>query len=195
MNSKTRNVLLVGVGGQGTILAGKVLTEGLLSFGYDVKMSEIHGMAQRGGSVSTHVRYGTKVHSPVICRGEADVVVAFEKMEALRWLPFLSSGGRLIVNDHEIFPMPVILGQAEYPREIEKNLSAAAPGTLVVEAAKTAEELGNPRVMNMVLLGVVVKSLGLDGRDWGGTLRACVPHGAADVNERAFAAGMNLLRQ
>lgn len=195
MNSKTRNVLLVGVGGQGTILASKVLTEGLLSFGYDVKMSEIHGMAQRGGSVSTHVRYGTKVYSPVICRGEADVVVAFEKMEALRWLPFLSPGGRLIVNNHEIFPMPVILGQAEYPREIEKNLSAAAPGTLVVEAAKTAEELGNPRVMNMVLLGAVVKSLRLDGRDWGGTLRACVPHGAADVNERAFAAGMKLFGQ
>ncbi|MDD3514782.1 MAG: indolepyruvate oxidoreductase subunit beta [Aminobacteriaceae bacterium] len=193
MNTKTTNVLLVGVGGQGTILASKVLTEGLLSFGYDVKMSEIHGMAQRGGSVSTHVRYGEKVYSPVICRGEADVVVAFEKMEALRWLPYLSAGGRLIVNNHEIFPMPVILGQAEYPRDIEKNLSASAPGTLVVEAAKTAEELGNPRVMNMVLLGAVVKTLGLDGRDWGGTLRSCVPPGAVEINERAFAAGKTLL--
>jgi len=193
MNTKTINVLLVGVGGQGTILASRVLTEGLLSFGYDVKMSEIHGMAQRGGSVSTHVRFGEKVHSPVISRGEADVVVAFEKMEALRWLPYLSAGGRLIVNNHEIFPMPVILGQAEYPREIEKTLSAAAPGILLVEAAKTAEELGNPKVMNMVLLGAVVRTLRLDCRDWGGTLRACVPLPAAEVNERAFAAGMNLL--
>ncbi|MDK2958482.1 MAG: indolepyruvate ferredoxin oxidoreductase, beta subunit [Synergistaceae bacterium] len=193
MNAKTRNVLLVGVGGQGTILAGRVLAEGLLSFGYDVKMSEIHGMAQRGGSVSTHVRYGTKVYSPVICRGEADVVAAFEKMEALRRLPYLSPGGRLIVNNHEIFPMPVILGEAEYPREIEKTLSAVAPGTFVVEATKTAEDLGNTKVMNMVLLGAVVKSLGLDGMDWSGTFRACVPPSTVEVNERAFAAGMNLL--
>lgn len=192
MNKSVKNVLLVGVGGQGTILASKVLSEGLLALGFDVKMSEIHGMAQRGGSVSTHVRYGAKVFSPVMCTGEADVIVAFEKMEALRWLPYLSPSGMLIVNDHEIYPMPVILGLAEYPAALEKKLAVAAPRMLLIEAAKTAAELGNPRVMNVVLLGAAVKSLGLSNDGWSKTLRVCVPPHALDVNERAFQAGLNL---
>ncbi len=185
-------MLLVGVGGQGTILASKLLSEGLLALGYDVKMSEIHGMAQRGGSVSTHVRYGARVYSPVMGPGEADVLVAFEKMEALRWLPYLSSEGTLIVNNHEIYPMPVILGQAEYPELLEQHLAAAAPRMLLVEAAKAAAELGNPKVMNVVLLGAVVKSLGLADTEWSATLRACVPPYALEVNERAFRTGLNL---
>lgn len=192
MNNKTTSVLLVGVGGQGTILASKVLSEGLLAFGYDVKMSEIHGMAQRGGAVSTHVRFGQRVFSPVISKGEADLLVAFEKMEALRWLQYLSPGGKLIVNNHEIFPMPVILGQTEYPSRLEESLSKLVPGALVVEGTKTAEDLGNPRVMNMVLLGAAAKSLGLEGRDWRATLTAWVPSRVLEVNEKAFAAGMNL---
>lgn len=192
MNSKGKNVLLVGVGGQGTILASRVLSEGLLAFGYDVKMSEIHGMAQRGGSVSTHVRYGEKVFSPVISKGEADILVAFEKMEALRWLPYIAPDGMLIVNNHEIFPMPVILGQAEYPSQLEKTLSEAVPRCVVIEAAKEAKEIGDPRVMNMVLLGAVVKKLGLDEMSWEETLKACVPSAAFQVNVLAFEKGMNL---
>lgn len=195
MNKNGKNVLLVGVGGQGTILASKVLSEGLLAFGFDVKMSEIHGMAQRGGSVSTHVRYGEKVYSPVICKGEADVLVAFEKMEALRWLPYLAPDGILVVNNHEIFPMPVILGQAEYPIELEKVLGDAAPRVLIVEAAKMADDLGNPKVMNMVLLGTVVKSIGLHEMSWSETIKACVPPFALEVNKRAFAAGMGPMKQ
>lgn len=192
MNKSGKNVLLVGVGGQGTILASKLLSEGLLALGYDVKMSEIHGMAQRGGSVSTHVRYGARVYSPVMGAGEADVLVAFEKMEALRWLPYLSPEGMLIVNNHEIYPMPVILGQAEYPEMLEKNLVTAAPRMLLVDAAKAAAELGNPKVMNVVLLGAVVKSLGLADAEWSATLRACVPPYALEINERAFRKGLNL---
>lgn len=192
MNNNGKNVLLVGVGGQGTILASKLLSEGLLALGYDVKMSEIHGMAQRGGSVSTHVRYGAKVYSPVMGTGEADVLVAFEKMEALRWLSYLSSDGVLIVNNHEIYPMPVILGQAVYPQVLEKKLAEAAPRMLLVEAAKAAAELGNPKVMNVVLLGAVVKSLGLADAEWSTTLRACVPPHALEINERAFRTGLNL---
>lgn len=192
MNKNGKNVLLVGVGGQGTILASKLLSEGLLALGYDVKMSEIHGMAQRGGSVSTHVRYGARVYSPVISAGEADVLVAFEKMEALRWLSYLSPEGMLIVNNHEIYPMPVILGQAEYPEMLEKELAAAAPRMLLVEAAKVAAELDNPKVMNVVLLGALVKSLGLADAEWSATLRAYVPPYALEINERAFRKGLNL---
>ncbi|MGI6791180.1 indolepyruvate oxidoreductase subunit beta [Aminivibrio sp.] len=192
MTREGKNVLLVGVGGQGTILASKVLSEGLLSFGYDVKMSEIHGMAQRGGSVSTHVRYGERVFSPVISKGEVDILVAFEKMEALRWLPYISGDGMLIVNNQEIFPMPVILGQAEYPFQLEKTLSEAVSRCVVIEAAKEAEEIGDPRVMNMVLLGAVVKKLGLDEMSWEETLRTCVPQAAFQPNLLAFEKGMKL---
>lgn len=195
MTREGKNVLLVGVGGQGTILASKVLSEGLLSFGYDVKMSEIHGMAQRGGSVSTHVRYGERVFSPVISKGEVDILVAFEKMEALRWLPYISGDGMLIVNNQEIFPMPVILGQAEYPFQLEKTLSEAVSRCVVIEAAKEAEEIGDPRVMNMVLLGAVVKKLGLDEMSWEETLRTCVPPAAFQSNLLAFEKGMKLAEQ
>ncbi|HRV98008.1 MAG TPA: indolepyruvate oxidoreductase subunit beta [Aminobacteriaceae bacterium] len=193
MNKNGKNVLLVGVGGQGTILASKLLSEGLLALGYDVKMSEIHGMAQRGGSVSTHVRYGARVYSPVISAGEADVLVAFEKMEALRWLSYLSPEGMLIVNNHEIYPMPVILGMSEYPARLEETLAEAATRMLLIEAADEAAALGNPRVSNVVLLGAVVKSLGLEDPCWAETLRSCVPPHALQVNERAFRKGLSLV--
>jgi len=192
MDKRAINVLLVGVGGQGTILASKVLSEGLLALGFDVKMSEIHGMAQRGGSVSTHVRYGRNVRSPVLCRGEADLLVGFEKMEALRWISYLSSEGMLIVNNQEIHPMPVILGQAEYPSELEHILSNAVSRVLVVEAAKVARKLGNPKTTNMVLLGTVINALGLADDRWIETIRACVPRNALEVNQRAFFAGLEL---
>ena len=192
MDSITRNVLLVGVGGQGTILAGRVLSEGFLAAGFDVKMSEIHGMAQRGGSVSTHVRFGEQVYSPVICRGEADLLVAFEKLEAVRWLPWLAPAGKLLVNDWEIPPLPVMLGLMKYPEAVETALAPVVPELRVVQASRIAENMGNPRGMNMILLGAAVKILGLEDGPWPETLRSCLPADALPMNEKAFLKGMSL---
>ncbi|MBR2389218.1 MAG: indolepyruvate oxidoreductase subunit beta, partial [Mogibacterium sp.] len=159
--SEVKNILLVGVGGQGTILASKILTSGLIKAGYDVKMSEIHGMSQRGGSVSTQVRYGDKVYSPIVGKGSADVIVAFEEMEALRWLDHLKIGGKMVINDYRIQPVPVNLGVAEYPEGIIDHLKEKCE-VLSFKAAEVATELGNPKAMNIVLLGALVKAMGLD---------------------------------
>ena len=161
--SEVKNILLVGVGGQGTILASKILTSGLIKAGYDVKMSEIHGMSQRGGSVSTQVRYGDKVYSPIVGKGSADVIVAFEEMEALRWLDHLKIGGKMVINDYRIQPVPVNLGVAEYPEGIIDHLKEKCE-VLSFKAAEVATELGNPKAMNIVLLGALVKAMGLDDR-------------------------------
>ena len=148
----TKSVLLVGVGGQGTILVSKLLTAGLVKAGFDVKMSEIHGMSQRGGSVSTHVRYGEKVYSPVIEEGEADLLISFEKMEAIRWLKFLKPEGHLIVNNYKINPLPVLIGKEIYPeKEIDEELKLLS--ATVINAFDKASEIGNIRVMNVILLG------------------------------------------
>ncbi|MCR4441315.1 MAG: indolepyruvate oxidoreductase subunit beta [Peptococcaceae bacterium] len=190
----TRSVLLVGVGGQGTILTSKVLAGGLIKLGHDVKMSEIHGMAQRGGSVTTQVRYGEKVYSPSIGKGEADVLVAFEKVEALRWLPWLKKGGTLIVNDYEIYSLPVLTGAENYPEGIVEQLEKAVERIIVLNAAKIAADLGSIKAQNIVLLGVLVRALGLDGKDgpdWLKMVRENVPAGLRDLNARAFEAGMN----
>lgn len=190
--SEVKNILLVGVGGQGTILASKILTGALMKAGYDVKMSEIHGMSQRGGSVSTQVRYGDKVLSPIVGRGQADVIVAFEKMEALRWLDHLKIGGKMVVNDHEIQPIPVNLGQAEYPTGIIEELEKFCP-VLTVKAGEIATELGNPKAMNIVLLGALVKALGtLDDIDWDAEIEANVKPKFVELNKKAFKAGYNL---
>ncbi|MGB9809868.1 MAG: indolepyruvate oxidoreductase subunit beta, partial [Caldanaerobacter sp.] len=157
--AEVKSVLMVGVGGQGTILASNVLSEGLLKSGYDVKMSEVHGMSQRGGSVSTQIRFGEKVYSPVIEMGAADVIVAFEKMEAVRWLNYLKKDGMVIVNTVEIPPLSVLIGKEEYPKNLLEILKNNAH-TIAVEADKIAEGLGNVRAQNIVLLGVLVKHLG-----------------------------------
>lgn len=188
---ETRSILLVGVGGQGTILASKLLTIGLMQAGYDVKMSEIHGMSQRGGAVSSQVRYGDKVLSPVIEKGGADILVSFELMEAMRWLDYLKPGGRVIVNDFRIPPLPVITGQAAYPGDIAAALKRAAD-TLVVDAAAAACELGNARVMNTVLLGMIIKSMGLAAIDWPGIIRGQVKPAFVEINIRALERGMAL---
>ena len=159
----TKSILLVGVGGQGTILASKILSEGLVRKGYDVKMSEIHGMSQRGGSVTTHVRFGTKVASPVVPEGEADVLVAFEKVEAVRWLKYLKKGGRLVVNDFEIYSLPVLTGAAKYPDEVVEKLEKEVPDLKIFNAGEIAEGLGNIKAQNVVLLGALVKAMGLKG--------------------------------
>ena len=188
----TKSILLVGVGGQGTILASKLLTLGLMEAGYDVKMSEIHGMSQRGGSVSSQVRYGEKVASPVIEKGGADILVSFEKMEALRWLEYLKPDGKVVVNDFEIRPMPVLAGKAPYAKDILADLSALAK-TIVIDAAGEAEKLGNPRVMNIILLGTIVKAMGLESINWDAILAAHIKPDFVEINKKALAAGMQLI--
>jgi indolepyruvate ferredoxin oxidoreductase beta subunit len=190
--SETKNILLVGVGGQGTILASKLLTIGLMQSGYDVKMSEIHGMSQRGGSVSSQVRYGDKVWSPVIEKGGADILVSFEQMEALRWLPYLRPSGKVIVNDYRINPMPVVSGNAAYPDGVPAELQELADAT-VVDAATAAKDLGNTRVMNIILLGSTVELMGLSSIDWDAIIRENVKPAFVEMNLRALAVGRGMV--
>lgn len=188
----TKSVLLVGVGGQGTILVSKLLTAGLVKAGFDVKMSEIHGMSQRGGSVSTHVRYGEKVYSPVIEEGEADLLISFEKMEAIRWLKFLKPEGHLIVNNYKINPLPVLIGKEIYPeKEIDEELKFLS--ATVINAFDKASEIGNIRVMNVILLGTVVKMMNLEDIDWEEIIRNNVKKKFIDVNIKAFNEGIKLI--
>lgn len=189
----TKSVLLVGVGGQGTILASKLLTIGLMESGYDVRMSEIHGMSQRGGSVSSQVRYGDKVYSPVIEKGGADILVSFEKMEALRWLDYLKDNGKIIVNDYQINSMPILNGKAEYKgNEISEELLRV--GSKLIDASKSAIELGNPKTMNIILLGSLVKSMNLEHIDWNQIISDNVKKEFVDINIEAFKVGMNLVK-
>lgn len=188
-----QSILLVGVGGQGTILASKLLTTGLMDSGYDVKMSEIHGMSQRGGSVSSQVRYGDeKIYSPVIEMGGADILVSFEQMEALRWLGFLKPGGKVIVNDYRIKPMPVVSGKVDYPAGILDELRAKTD-VAVVDAAARAVDLGNARVMNVILLGATIKSMALQAIDWPRILRENIKPAFIDLNLKALEAGMAMV--
>lgn len=186
--SNVKNILLVGVGGQGTILASKILTAGLIEAGYEVKMSEIHGMSQRGGSVSTQVRFGNKVDAPIIGKGQADVIVAFEKMEALRAAPFLKKNGKMVVNNFEIPSMPILTGVAEYPQGILKELSEKVD-VIEIKAAEEAERLGNVKAMNIVLLGALVKAMEVEGIDWNKAIKANVKKGFEELNIKAFEAG------
>lgn len=186
--SEVKNILLVGVGGQGTILASKILSDGLKEAGYDVKMSEIHGMSQRGGNVSTQIRFGKKVYSPIIGKGEADLIVAFEKMEALRWLEYLKEGGRMVINDYEIPSSIIQMGNAVYPEGILEELSAKA-STTVFKASEIAQELGNLKTMNVVLLGALIKAMDLPGIDWEKVLSEHVKPQFLEINLKAFRAG------
>ncbi|MBQ8589043.1 MAG: indolepyruvate oxidoreductase subunit beta [Firmicutes bacterium] len=186
--SETKNILLVGVGGQGTILASKILSMGLLEAGYDVKMSEIHGMSQRGGNVSTQIRFGEKVYSPIIGKGEADIIVAFETMEALRWIEYLKIGGKMVINDHQIPSVPIQMGVAQYPEGILEELASKADVS-VFKASQIAEELGNAKATNIVLLGALVKALDMPHIDWEQAIRDNVKKGFEELNIKAFNAG------
>ena len=188
----TKSILLVGVGGQGTILISKILSAGLARMGYDVKMSEIHGMSQRGGSVSTQVKYGEKVYAPSIGVGEADLIISFEKSETLRTLPYLKKGGTIITDDREIYPMPVLTGAASYPHDAIEALSAVVPNVRTVRAGAAAEALGNVRAQNIVLLGALVKSMELKGVDWEELIAEYVPPKAKELNLAAFRAGFEM---
>jgi len=187
----TKSILLVGVGGQGTILAAKILTVGLMDAGFDVKMSEIHGMSQRGGAVSSHVRYGEKVFSPVIERGGADVLVSFERMEALRWLDYMKPGARAIVNSQIIKPVPVIIGKAEYSDKILAEIGSKVEAT-VLDAQAEAVKVGNARALNILLVGAAARIMGLDGIGWDKIIEGNVKPEFAEVNKKAFARGMEL---
>ena len=190
----TKSIMLVGVGGQGTILASKLLTTGLMNAGYDVKMSEIHGMSQRGGSVSSQVRYGKKVYSPVIEIGGADILVSFEKMEALRWLEYLKPEGKIVVNNYRIDSIPVLTGKAIYKeKEIEDELNRL--NATIINAADKAKELGNSKVMNIILLGALVKSMSLEDIDWESIIRENIKEKFVDINLQAFKKGMEMVSE
>lgn len=189
----TKNILLIGVGGQGTILASKLLTIGLMEQGYDVKMSEIHGMSQRGGSVSSQVRYGEKVESTVIEKGSADIIIAFEKMEALRALDYLKPDGMVVVNDLEIESMPIQTGAFDYPKDVIEVLQSKAK-TVVVPASKLAKDLGNSRVTNMILFGTIIKSMHLEDIDWNRILAENIKPNLLDINMKAIELGKSLIK-
>jgi len=189
-----KNILLIGVGGQGTILTSKILSAGLVELGFDVKMSEIHGMSQRGGSVTTQIRYGDKIYSPNIGEGEADIMVAFEKSEAIRGLPFLKKGGTIVVDDREIYSLPVMIGTIPYPDGVIEALKSTVDHVVVLEATRIATELGNVRAQNIVLLGSLVAYLGLEGIDWKELVGQMVPAKAKELNQKAFQAGFDFYK-
>lgn len=189
----TKSIMLVGVGGQGTILASKLLTIGLMEAGYDVKMSEIHGMSQRGGSVSSQVRYSEdEVYSPVIEIGGADMIVSFEKIEALRYLKYLKEGGTIVANNYKMDSVATITGKAEYKvEEVDQKLKDL--NAKVINAADKAMELGNAKVMNIILLGTVIKAMHLEHIDWESIIRNNVKEKFIDINIRALNEGMALV--
>lgn len=186
----TKNIMIVGVGGQGTLLASRILGNTVIGEGYDVKVSEVHGMSQRGGSVVTYVKYGDKVYSPIIDKGEADIILAFEMLEAYRALPFLKKGGKIIVNNQQIDPMPVITGAAQYPAEIEQKISGCCDA-IFVDALKLAREAGNTKAVNVVLIGLMAKNSEIEYKKWVETIKTTVPEKFLEVNLKAFDLGYN----
>ncbi len=187
----TKNILIVGVGGQGTLLASKLMGKCFMQEGYDVKVSEVHGMSQRGGSVVTYVRYGEKVYSPVIEKGEADIIISFEQLESARWLSYLKKGGVLISSTQKIDPMPVIMGKASYPENILSKLAEKDIKLVSLDALSLAIEAGTPKCANIVLLGATVQFLGIDKEMWVDIIRNTVPPKTIDVNLKAFDLGYN----
>ena len=185
---KTTSIMIVGVGGQGTLLASKLLGNVLLSQGYDVKVSEVHGMSQRGGSVVTYVRFGEKVYSPVVDLGEADYILSFELLESARWIGYLKKGGRLITNTHRTPPMPVITGAAEYPSNIEARLRELADVT-ALEAMPLAEQAGSAKAVNVVLVGVLSRSMDIPEENCLRAIEETVPPKFVELNRRAFLLG------
>ena len=187
----TKNIMIVGVGGQGSLLASKMLGKLLLSQGYDVKVSEVHGMSQRGGSVVTYVRYGEKVYSPVIDKGTADFIIAFEKLEAARWVPYLKKGGKIILSTQEIDPMPVIIGAAQYPENLVEKMQAIGADVDAIDALDLAMQAGSSKAVNLVLMGRLSKYFDATEEAWQEALEACVPPKFLELNKKAFELGKN----
>ena len=187
---ETKNIMIVGVGGQGSLLASKLLGHLLLSRGYDVKVSEVHGMSQRGGSVVTFVRFGDRVYSPVVDRGEADFIVSFEKLEAARWLSHLKKGGRVVVNTQEIEPIPVITGLAQYPQDLVEKMRAQGAQVDALDCLSLAEQAGSAKAVNIVLMGRLSRYFpDIPEQAWQEAITACVPEKYLELNRRAFALG------
>ncbi len=189
---ETRNIMIVGVGGQGSLLASKLLGQLFLQEGFDVKVSEVHGMSQRGGSVVTYVRYGSRVFSPVIDKGEADMIISFELLEAARWLPFLRSGGKIITNIQQIDPMPVVTGAMRYPEDLLEKMRDLGADVDAVDGLKIAREAGSPKAVNVVLLGRLSRYFDFDEEVWMKSLKAVVPEKFLDMNIKAFRLGRNM---
>jgi indolepyruvate ferredoxin oxidoreductase beta subunit len=193
MQSQTTDILIVGVGGQGTLLTSRIIAQVAVQLGHDVKVSEVHGMAQRGGSVVTQVRYGNKVYSPIIKKGEADLILAFEKIEAARWLDYLKPGGMVIINNERVNPLPVMSGKAKYPDDIHEKVSAMVEKTVVVDATEIATRCGNVKAANVVLVGILSQAIGLPVEEVEKAIREIVPPKALEVNLEAFKEGRKLL--
>ena len=185
----TKNIMIVGVGGQGSLLASKLLGRLLLNKGYDVKVSEVHGMSQRGGSVVTYVRFGDKVYSPVIDKGQADVIVSFELLEAARWTSFLREGGKIITNTRKTNPMPVITGAMEYPSDLESKIRGLGIDLEAMDAQSLAEQAGSTKAVNLVLMGRLSRYFDFTLEEWDEAITQSVPPKFLDLNRKAFLLG------
>ena len=185
----TKNIMIVGVGGQGSLLARKLLGHLLLTEGYDVKVSEVHGMSQRGGSVVTYVRFGDKVYSPIIDKGEADFIVSFEKLEAARYVEYLKPDGRIVTNTQEVDPMPVITGAMEYPADLVEKMESLGIAVDAMDCLSLADQAGSSKAVNIVLMGRLSKYFDIPEEKWQQAIADCVPEKFVDVNLKAFALG------
>lgn len=192
MSDKITNILLVGVGGQGILLASEILAEAFMLAGFDVKKSEIHGMSQRGGSVVSHVRFGREVPSPTVPEGEGDILFGFELLEAYRFLPLLHPGAKVVVNNYRIAPPSVLLGQASYPEDLPGRIRSRFPDFLLVDGLHLAQQAGDLRAANTVLLGAVSKHLAIDAAVWRQALQNMVPPKVLEVNYQAFELGRSI---
>ncbi len=186
-----KSVMIVGVGGQGTLLASRLLGQALISNGFDVKVSEVHGMSQRGGSVVTYVKYGDTVYSPIVCEGEADYILAFEQLEAGRWLKYLKKDGKMIINSQQIDPMPVVIGSAEYPQGIIEEINQKDVFNISLDALSLAVEAGSSKAVNVILIGVLASIMELDKNIWIDAIKSTVPEKFLEMNLRAFEMGYN----
>jgi len=187
----THNILIVGVGGQGSLLASKLMGRALLIEGYDAKVSEVHGMSQRGGAVVTFVRYGDKVYSPIVDKGQAELLVSFELLEAARWLDHLAPGGQLVTNTQRINPIPVIMGAAEYPEDLVRKLGEAGAKVDAIDALALAEGAGSAKAVNIVMMGRLSRYFPFPTETWERALEETVPPRFLELNRRAFRAGVN----
>ena len=192
MKNGVTNVLIVGVGGQGVLLASEILSEVARVTGLDAKKSEVHGMSQRGGVVTSHIRFGEKVESPLIPSGGSDVVLAFELAEGLRWVNELKPGGTFIVNNQRIIPPITTTGKYSYPEKVEEQLSEKVPGVKIVDALAIATKLGNPRLVNTILLGILSNSIELDESKWLEVIERMAPKGTGELNKKAFLEGRSI---
>ena len=187
----TKNIMIVGVGGQGTLLTSRILGGLAITGGYDVKLSEVHGMAQRGGSVVTFVRYGDQVAEPIVEEGQADVIIGFERLEALRYAHFLKKDGALIINDWRIDPMPVVTGATVYPQDLIEKMKAAGANVDAMDCLTLAREAGSEKAVNLVLLGRLSRHYDIPLEHWQAAIEACVPMKFLEINQKAFLLGRN----